>query len=62
MIEKVVRKANLSDFSETEENLKYWLSRPPEERVSAVEVLRRRQHGDTLRLQRVARVIERPRR
>jgi len=60
MIEKVVRKANLSDFSEVKENLAYWLSRTPSERVEAVEELRRQQHGDSARLQRVARVIERP--
>ncbi|MFC1601194.1 hypothetical protein ACFL34_02465 [Candidatus Sumerlaeota bacterium] len=62
MIEKVVRKADLTEFSEIEENLAYWLSRSPEERISAVELLRRREHGSATRLQRVARVIERPRR
>jgi hypothetical protein len=60
MIEKVMKKADLSGFSEIKENLRYWLSRSPEERVSAVEILRRREHGSTARLQRVARVIERP--
>ena len=59
MIEKVVRKGNLRGFSETEENLAYWLSRTPEERVEAVEILRRERHGDEIRLQRVARVIQR---
>ena len=40
MIEKVVRKFDLAEFSEIEENLAYWLSRPPAERVAAVELLR----------------------
>ena len=60
MIEKVVRKADLASFSEPEENLAHWLSRSPSERVEAVEELRRQQHGDSARLQRVARVVERP--
>ena len=60
MIEKVVRKGNLADFSEVRENLKYWLSKPPDERVAAVEELRRQRHGDTARLQRSARVVQRP--
>jgi hypothetical protein len=57
-IEKVVRKADLASFSEPEENLAYWLSRTPSERVEAVEKLRRQRHGDSGRLQRVARVTD----
>lgn len=60
MIEKVVTKADLRRFSEVKENLAYWLSRPPAERVAAVEYLRRQRDGSTARLQRVARVIRRP--
>lgn len=59
MIEKVVRKGNLHEFSEIKENLAYWLSKSPEERVAAVEQLRRQQHGDSARLQRTARVVHR---
>jgi hypothetical protein len=59
MIEKVVRKRNLKDFSEIEENLGYWLSRTAEERVSVVEILRKQLHGSSARLQRSARVIQR---
>jgi hypothetical protein len=61
MIEKVVRKAEQHAFSETKENLAYWLLRTPEERVSTVEYLRRQMHGSSARLQRSARVVERPR-
>lgn len=59
MIEKVVHKAKLSEFSEIKENLAYWLSRTPEERASAVEALRRMKHGSAGRLQRVAQVARR---
>jgi len=59
LIEKVVRKANLRDFSEVKDNLIYWLTKEPEERVEAVEHLRRRLHGSSARLQRSARVIQR---
>ncbi len=59
MIEKVVRKANLQDFLEIKENLAYWLSKSPEERVAAVEYLRREHYGSLPRLQRTARVIQR---
>jgi hypothetical protein len=61
MIEKIVHKADLPEFSEVKATLAYWLSRPPEERVAAVERLRRQLHGSAVRLQRVARVVERPR-
>jgi hypothetical protein len=49
MIEKVVKKADLREFSEVQENLAYWLSRPPAERVGAVELLRRQRDGSTAR-------------
>ena len=60
MIAKVVRKADLEHFSEVQENLAYWLSRTPSERLEAVELLRRQRDRNSDRLQRVARVIERP--
>jgi hypothetical protein len=60
MIQKVVKKADLRDFDEIRENLAYWLSKTPEERVEAVEILRRQRDGDSARLQRVARVVQRP--
>jgi len=61
MIQKVVRKASLREFSEVKDNLAYWLSKTPEERVSAVEYLRRQRDGHSARLQRSARVIQRSR-
>jgi hypothetical protein len=59
MIKKVVTKRNLKDSSSTKEDLAYWRSRPPEERVAAVDYLRRQFYGSTNRLQRFARVIQR---
>ncbi len=59
MIEKVVRKGNMKDVIEVQENLAYWLSRTPEERVAAVEYLRRQLNGSSARLQRSARVVQR---
>lgn len=59
MIEKVVRKKRLHDFSEVTANLAYWLSKTPEERVAAVQILRRRHRGSSARLQRTARIVQR---
>ena len=58
MIRKTVKKHNLDNFSEIKENLEYWLSRPPEERLAAVDDLRRQYYGDSHRLQRVVEVIQ----
>lgn len=58
-MKKVVTKRKLKDNSQLED-LAFWLNRPPNERVSAVEILRRQYHGGTERLQRVSRVVERP--
>jgi len=59
MIEKVVKKQNLSTYSSIQEDLAYWLSKTPEERVMAVDCLRGQYHGSSTRLQRSARVIQR---
>ena len=61
MKQKVVRKANLRDFSEINDDLAFWLSKTPEERLSAVEYLRRQQSGGSERLQRTVRIIQRQR-
>ena len=56
MIKKVVK---IRDLKEKGDDLAYWLSKPPKERIEAVEILRKQAHGNTERLQRVARVIQR---
>ena len=59
MIKKVVRVKNLDDKDLILDDLKYWLNKSPNERVAAVEYLRRQYHGSTARLQRVVRGIQR---
>jgi hypothetical protein len=59
MIHKVVKRRDLGDFSSIKEDLAYWLEKTPDERVSAVDYLRRQYHGSSARLQRSARVIQR---
>jgi len=58
MIQKVVRKRKLTDASSQADDLAYWLSRPPDERIEAVERLRRERYGCAVRLERVVRVIK----
>jgi len=58
VIRKTVQKQDLDGFSEIRQNLEYWLSRPPEERLAAVDALRREYYGDSQRLQRVARFVQ----
>ena len=59
MIEKFVRIRKL-DSDTRREDLTYWLTRTPAERIAAVEYLRRQFHGSAARLQRTARVVQRP--
>jgi hypothetical protein len=59
MNKRVVTKRNMKGFDEVKKNLAYWLTRTPEERVAAVEYLRRKFNGSSARLQRSARVIQR---
>lgn len=59
MIEKVARKTNFKNNTEIKDNLAYWLSRTPEDRVSAVEFLRRQRDGNSAGLQRSVRIIKR---
>ena len=59
MIQKVVIKRSLHDPSAEKEDMQYWLSRPPGERMEELESLRRHFYGNLHRLQRTARVIQR---
>ena len=60
MIPKIVKVRDLKDDSSIKEDLLYWLSKPPEERVATVDYLRRQYHGSAARLQRSIKVIQRP--
>lgn len=59
MIKKIVKKHHLQDQAATKNDLAYWLSKTPEERVAAVDDLRRQYYGNATRLQRIARVVQR---
>ena len=61
MIQKVVKIQNLKEHNANslKDDLEFWLKKSPEERLSAVELLRRQFHGNTARLQRSAQVIQR---
>jgi hypothetical protein len=59
MIEKKVHKHRLDEHLEIKQNLEYWLSRAPEKRLAAVDFLRRQLYGNTKRLQRTSRVVQR---
>jgi hypothetical protein len=59
VIRKVVQIHRMDGYSEIRQNLEYWLSRSPEERLAAVEELSRQYYGDSHRLQTVARVVRR---
>jgi len=58
MIEKTVTIKNLNDSGQAGSDLEYWLSKTPEERISAVEILRRQYYGNPERLQRTVRIIQ----
>jgi hypothetical protein len=61
-MEKVVTRWKLGDPAAEQADLAYWLNKMPEERIAAVEFLRRQMHGTLPRLQRVARVVQRAQR
>ena len=61
MNEKKVRKRPLDDKSATADDLAYWLSKTPEERIAEVQRLRRQVYGDKVDapMQRVVRIVRR---
>jgi hypothetical protein len=56
-LKAVVERTRLGAGSERAD-LAYWLSRPPAERIEAVELLRKEHYGSSTRLQRNVRVIK----
>ena len=57
-LQRVARMTTFDEERRERPSLAYWLSRPPEERIAAVEFLRRQFHGPGARLRRVHRVID----
>ena len=58
MIQRVITKRKIYESSSLDD-LTFWLNRSAEERISAVEIIRRQHHGSSERLQRVSRIVER---
>jgi len=56
-MEKVIAKKTLSS-DQVEEDLKFWLSKTPSERLAAVDQLRKQYYGNSFRLQRVVNIIK----
>ena len=50
MIRKVVNKVSLKDSSCVKKELAYWLSKTAEERIEAVETLRRQMDGSAAQI------------
>jgi hypothetical protein len=59
-LQRIVRLISFADEERKRPALRYWLSRPPMERVAAVEYLRRQIDGSGARLRRVYRVLDCP--
>jgi hypothetical protein len=57
-MQRVVHVTSFAEEDRSRPTLRYWLSRPPAERVAAVEYLRRQVDGAGARLRRVHRVLE----
>lgn len=57
MIRKIVQVHHIDHHSEIRQNLEYWLGRPPEERIAAVEKLRRQAYDELSPIQRTVQVI-----
>lgn len=55
MIKKVIKILSLGDKGN---DLTYWLSKSPEKRIEALEILRKQFNGTAKRLQRTIRVIQ----
>lgn len=56
---KIYKIKDINDPDSAKDDFKFWLTKTPEERISAVELLRRQRHGNTARLQRVVNIIKR---
>jgi hypothetical protein len=59
MIKPTVTRHDMDPAFEVRQNVRYWLSKPPEERLAAVDELRKQLYGDSVRLQRTIRVVQR---
>jgi hypothetical protein len=58
MMERVVNKHDLQTPEAAKDDLRYWLGKPHEERVAAVDAFRELFYGSTPRLQRITQVVQ----
>ncbi len=58
MMKRIVTIRDLADSTAAKRDLVYWMGRPHEERLAAVDTLRELFYGSTPRLQRIARVVQ----
>lgn len=56
-MEKVITRRKLHENSYRDDR-EYWLSKTPEERFSAIEMLRRQRHGTPGRIERVVKITQ----
>ena len=59
-LQRIVKLTTFDEERRSRPALRYWRSRPLEERIAAVEFLRRQFHGPGARLRRVHRVLDCP--
>jgi hypothetical protein len=59
MIEKVVFKCGLREWSKLKNDLSYWLRQTAQDRIAAVDYLRRQYYGSSAGFQRTAKVAKR---
>ena len=59
-IQPVVAVHKLNDPEADRRDVRYWLTRPFEERIETLDFLRRQFYGNPTRFQRTAQVIQRP--
>ena len=59
-LQRVLKVTSFDEDEHDRPRLHYWLSRPPAERIAAVEFLRRQVDGGRARLRRVHRVLDCP--
>ena len=54
----MIRRITIHNLKEKDSSLAYWLSKSPQKRIEAVEVLRKQFNGRAKRLQRTVKVIQ----
>ncbi len=59
MDRKKVRIFRKGDIDETKEDLAFWLSKTPKERIETVDFLRKQRFGTDLKIKKVVRVYKR---